>query len=108
MASKQKTLDLDQLVPGKTYLGKRYYNAKRIVWEPIRITSIVPNTGSASGSYKIRGDWLIDGLSTSYVWRWSFAEFDPKWVENKVKELEKERDALGLNISNLKKVLDFP
>jgi hypothetical protein len=83
---------------GKIYLGRRYHNSKRIVWEPFRVES---ENISTVAFYRYRGTWLLDNSPGSAG---SFKDYDPKWTARKVCDLEREVKMLQDQINQLKSI----
>jgi hypothetical protein len=81
---------------GQTYMASRYHSSKRIIKEPFRFDS-----DRAGILYKYTGVWLIDNQPGSVS---SLYEFDPKWVERKIKDLNNEIADATLRIWHLQNI----
>lgn len=84
---------------GQVYMASRYHNSKRIVWEPFRVES--DNGPAAVNFYKFRGTWIQDNVPGSAG---VLKEFEPKWVERKIKELNDEASRLAAQVINLRHI----
>jgi hypothetical protein len=93
-----KEIDRDTLRIGEYYMGRRYINAKRIIWEAFQFTGFF----DLNGDQQIGGIWLSDGLPLKYVY--SIAEFEIRWVDRKIKELEKQRAEIDRGLDLLRKI----
>ena len=87
---------------GDIVMANRYYNAKRIVWEPFLVTgeTVDPNWPDRR---RLVGTWLLDGCVSGAYDRTK--PFDPKWAERKIAELEAEEAHLHNQRLNLEKLL---
>ncbi len=83
-------------------MASRRYNAKRIVWEPFRVTGYRSDPNWPN-QVRLIGVWLMD-----FVESWTYDDtkpFDPKWAERKIAELEAEEARLHDQRLNLEKLL---
>lgn len=83
-------------------MASRRYNAKRIVWEPFRVTGYRSDPNWPN-QVRLIGVWLMD-----FVESWTYDDtkpFDPNWTAKKIAELEKETVQLDTMRHNLETLL---
>lgn len=100
-----------QLIPevGKVYMGQRVYNSKRIVWEPIRVDTVMPSPFGVSGlpgSWVLSGTWLLDGRQGRPNGQYTsqIKPFDKKWTAKKISDIDAEVAALQTQRENLRRI----
>ena len=77
-----------------TYMGQRYYNSKKIVWEPFIFQRV-----NERAMDKFVGVWVQDNRSGESS---QMKPLDLKWIERKLHELNDESAFISSKIVNLR------
>lgn len=92
-----ESLNLSDLNLNQLYLAKRYFNSKKIIWQPVRIISLIPYP-NRNGFNVIDVEFIDGQRGTCYVnlnqLSDSFNQVSLKpignWIEKEVIKLDKE------------------
>lgn len=104
-----KMLTLNDLNETGVFLAKRYYNSKRIIWQPCRIISSIPTKND--NGFEIIHVQFLDGVTAKAFVNdnklcdsrgsLTIQKIDNKWFDNEIKKLEDQKLVLQKQIDIL-------